>query len=771
MTEQLSPVQRAFLNSIAAGESPGYDVIYGGQRFQDFTDHPRIAVPIKSGPNVGRTSSAAGRYQFLGSTWDEAKSALGLPDFSPASQDRAAAWLAGRDYKKRTGRDLWSDVEGAAGDPKKLDEIGSSLSGTWTSLPNGIERNRATSGFGQRVATELSAQSRNSSPTAWGAVPVEDSPSAWGAVPVEQKGAPSIVERALSPITTYPETQRQMAQESYDQMAQGAGQVKEAITGEYAPGTLLKGVGNAAMGALGYIGSPVNAALRTVVGQPVEDATGIPKEAVEFGTSMILPMPKRVPNIPARAPVAPVVPGGQEALQAAQRIEATTGVPVNIPRAVASDNIVANQAGRTVANIPIAGAPLRRASEDMVQGLDDAATAVRDAYGTGNMANAGSVAREAIEQYGKAGPFKQKVTDLYNQVDQFVNPVVVGPMPNTAALRNSVNARRANAGLPDSKQIDGLEEALSRPGMNYEGIKDLRTFYGEMKDGNRAIPEGMGQNEVNAIYSALTKDMRLIIAKAGGADGLKAWEKANREAARWAEVRTTLNGILGAKSDEALIDKIMATAGSTSRADVKTLGRARGAVGGERWSEVASAVIERMISPPGAQGFSVDRFVTAYNKMTPQGRDILFRSKNHASHAQAIDDIATIAGRIKSHNQYANPSGTGQTVATFAGGIGAVADPISTTVSLLGGRMTAQILAKPATARAMASYSRAYSRAVINGSPAAIQGYQNASKVFAASVGTELSRSDMVPSLTRQLQQLVPSRAEQEPVNPEGERQ
>jgi muramidase (phage lysozyme) len=305
MTEPLSPVQRAFLNSIAAGESPGYDVIYGGQRFQDYTDHPRVAVPIKSGPNVGKTSSAAGRYQFLGSTWDEAKSALGLPDFSPDSQDRAAAWLAERDYKKRTGRGLWADVEGAAGDPAKLDQIGSSLSGTWTSLPNGIERNRATSGFGQRVATELSAQSRNSSPTAWGAVAVEDSPSAWGAVPVDAGGGQS--RPAEKGKAGFWDTYSGMVNESVDQFKTGVGQVKEAVVGDYAPATLLKGVGNVVAGGLGYAGAVPNAAIRTYGSQPLEDTTGIPKEVTELALAVTPWGPKRVPGAPSvkMAPSAP----------------------------------------------------------------------------------------------------------------------------------------------------------------------------------------------------------------------------------------------------------------------------------------------------------------------------------------------------------------------------------------------------------------------------------------------------------------------------------
>lgn len=123
------------LNTIAGTESPGYNVMYGGKRFSSYADHPRVAVPITSGPNAGKTSSAAGRYQFLGSTWDSLAKQLGLKDFSPANQDLAAWTLAKQSYGRNTGRDLERDLN----DPAQLGRIASALSGTWTSLPGGIE--------------------------------------------------------------------------------------------------------------------------------------------------------------------------------------------------------------------------------------------------------------------------------------------------------------------------------------------------------------------------------------------------------------------------------------------------------------------------------------------------------------------------------------------------------------------------------------------------------------------------------------------------------
>lgn len=83
------PNVRALLRVIRRGEGTadeaGYRRIFGGQLFNGFADHPRIKV------TKGRyTSTAAGAYQFLSSTWDETARIMGLNGFSPANQDFGA---------------------------------------------------------------------------------------------------------------------------------------------------------------------------------------------------------------------------------------------------------------------------------------------------------------------------------------------------------------------------------------------------------------------------------------------------------------------------------------------------------------------------------------------------------------------------------------------------------------------------------------------------------------------------------------------------------
>lgn len=82
----------AFLAMIRQAEgtasSNGYNMLYGGDLFHSFADHPRIIIS-----KWGYKSSAAGAYQILEKTWDALVSIYHFPDFSPGMQDSAAIVL------------------------------------------------------------------------------------------------------------------------------------------------------------------------------------------------------------------------------------------------------------------------------------------------------------------------------------------------------------------------------------------------------------------------------------------------------------------------------------------------------------------------------------------------------------------------------------------------------------------------------------------------------------------------------------------------------
>ena len=110
-----SAVVRGLAAATASVESAGpgnpYTRLYGGGSFSGYEDHPRIYNRILHGPNIGDRTSAAGKYQFLASTWDFVRRSMeaegydfGDQPFSPVNQDRAFWWYAQHRYRNAARR-------------------------------------------------------------------------------------------------------------------------------------------------------------------------------------------------------------------------------------------------------------------------------------------------------------------------------------------------------------------------------------------------------------------------------------------------------------------------------------------------------------------------------------------------------------------------------------------------------------------------------------------------------------------------------------------
>lgn len=145
---------RAFLAMLRQAEGTGlqpdpYRVVYGyGTTLQSLADHPAITgewtgvqlpdgVCFAAGFDAGCKTTAAGAYQIIRPTWSRVAGALGLPDFSQASQDAAAIELIRR-------RGALTDAQAG-----RLGDAVSKCAGEWASLPGNYARQ------GQRTAAQL----------------------------------------------------------------------------------------------------------------------------------------------------------------------------------------------------------------------------------------------------------------------------------------------------------------------------------------------------------------------------------------------------------------------------------------------------------------------------------------------------------------------------------------------------------------------------------------------------------------------------------------
>lgn len=123
------PNARGVLDLISKSEGTfskpggGYNTMFGGSQFMGF-NHPRVRHPFKQTDGTWNVTTAAGRYQFLGKTWDDSAEKLGLTDFSPRNQDIAA--LHRIMERGQLDNVLNGDIEKAI----------AGLGGEWASLPS-----------------------------------------------------------------------------------------------------------------------------------------------------------------------------------------------------------------------------------------------------------------------------------------------------------------------------------------------------------------------------------------------------------------------------------------------------------------------------------------------------------------------------------------------------------------------------------------------------------------------------------------------------------
>lgn len=433
---------------------------------------------------------------------------------------------------------------------------------------------------------------------------------------------------------------------------------------------------------------------------------------------------------------------GMEAAAAASRLG------VNLPRAVTSDSRTVQQLGQITQKVPGAGAPLQNASQRAIEQLGQAADDTVRATGTGNVANAGNAARTDITKQAKA--LAGRVTEAYDGVDNLITQNVTTPLKNTADTALKISSENANAALPEGGAVARVREALSRPeGLNYQGVKRLRTSIGEALDSKESIvASGASEAELKRLYGSLSDDLREAVKRGGGDKANAAFEEANKLAARTSREREGLQKVLGRDiSDEKLFDRVVSMAGSNARADRVSLARVRGAVGKDTWDEIGSGVIARLGRDPDGN-FSPDRFITGYGKISPEGKQALFGQDGLA---KTLDDIATVSRRFKQLNQYANPSGSGAHLTGAAIGSGLITAPISTIAAVAGARTVSSMLARPTSAKVLAAYSRAYANAAEKPNPATIRALENTSRAVSAYIANSAGDKGLAAQIYPQI--------------------
>lgn len=440
---------------------------------------------------------------------------------------------------------------------------------------------------------------------------------------------------------------------------------------------------------------------------------------------------RAAPLIPPRAVVPPAA--------ADPAVEAAARLGVEVPRYLATDSTAVPQVAASIKNVPFAGQPIVRSAERLSEQLGQAKSGIAGIGGTPE--SAGERAKSGLTSFIQTGS-KKPVSAAYEAVDALIDPEVRVPLDNTRDMIGQIMAERTRARIPgQSKAVQTVFDAVQDPrGMDYAGTKGLRSFLGE-KSPLELASQGLAPTEVKRIYGALTKDLGAVVRDAGGDEAFTAWHRANRLASLTKAQQNALTKITGTTGDaasEAVFNRLVTFANSKAGGDLKRLQLARKAMGPDAWEAVGSALIDRLgMAPDGT--FSPGRFVTAFGNMAPAGRSQVFSPSQHA----ALMDLFTVSKHVQDRiTRFANPSGTARGVfGNMVAGGSLFVHPVHAIVGLVGARLAAEALSRPAVVRAATQAARAS----LSGNPVARARALNALQAVAAREGL-VSASSQPPA-------------------------
>lgn len=382
------------------------------------------------------------------------------------------------------------------------------------------------------------------------------------------------------------------------------------------------------------------------------------------------------PNRAALAvrPSASALEAGVEALEA-------SGVTPNLP--MASQGTGAARTAAITRSVPFAGEPIERGVRRARTETEQATADVVEQYGRGAGAEeAGESLRTAGAEWLKRWRTEGAKLDadlMKSFKDAGVDDVELN---NFAKALDSPFEEFDNPALAkqfSDEWLEGWREIMKETNgrVSLNDLKGLRRRLGKMLE-QPMIVSDQDRAQVQALYRSLASDLEAAARKGGGQELVDKVAERNKY---WREGFDTIERSMKRVIDErinaeAIFERVMASSkGKGGRANMRFLRDVRNSVGPEAWDELASSVLVRMGTAPGAQQsaesmFNPLTFLTNYNNMSVDARKLLFSGREQAARnlKNLTDNVMPALQRVE---EVANKSRSGEVVT--GGGLGALA--------------------------------------------------------------------------------------------------
>jgi hypothetical protein len=288
------------------------------------------------------------------------------------------------------------------------------------------------------------------------------------------------------------------------------------------------------------------------------------------------------------------------------------------------------------------------------------------------------------------GPETQHIVNTRDMLKKLIGETTEGPSSGIAALAEEITKKADKMG----------------GGLGFDVIKKYRSKIGEMMKSPFLIStRNIQSGDLKRLYAALSIDMEIAALKAGAKTHAK-WRAANKyfDISLKKQV-PILEEILKKGYDQEAFNVVMKGA----EAGGQRLAALRRQMSKKEWDTVSGTILGRLgLAKPAAQDaagtvFSIETFLTNWNKISPQAKKQLFKYGPHERLSKELDSLASVMGDFRKVGELANKSKTGSvlmffsvinTIGSVAGGStgAALGGSAGATAGAVGGMVTATTL-------------------------------------------------------------------------------
>jgi len=346
------------------------------------------------------------------------------------------------------------------------------------------------------------------------------------------------------------------------------------------------------------------------------------------------------------------------------------GIEPSLPAVTGGKGMARIEAG--LAQTPSSADIIAKQVDDVIGQTQKAVSGIVKKYGTPvSTQDAGGVIKQAVVKAGERIGFRQE--QLYNEAYDAMGENVLVGVGSAQKLLKDMTQEVASAPKSMAPKLKSAMTELSAiiadagdEGIDFQALRQVRTAIGKDLD-NPFTQSGVENAARKRIYAALSEDLANV-AEQVSPEAAKMLKTADRYTRIYeTQYRQTMNKIMQYDAEEKAYNFALSGAeyGGSMLGKLKTLFKP------EEWDTVSASVLNKLGKASAGQQdatgelFSINTFLTNWNKMSPEAKEVLFNTKGNKETYQALNKLTGLMSKLKEVGRSQNTSNTAGAINTM----------------------------------------------------------------------------------------------------------